>query len=106
MQLGCPKRSMGKNIDEAPDERTRIIAILGRKRQPLRHHAAGLQTRRGEGVKVRGIKIGHTRSRGRRRFESNEMVGLAAFQQLPPAVIEADFNSRIIMRPIISNEIR
>ena len=95
VQFGGPDRGMRKHVDEAADQRSRVLVVLGRQRPPLGHQAAGLQAPAAQLVEIARIEVGDPRCRRRRRFERDQVVALVTAQQLVPSVADANLHSRI-----------
>ena len=84
---------MRKHLDEALHQGARVVLILGRQRQPLRHHAARRQAGGGQTVEIGRIEIGDARCRGRGRLERDEIVSIRVLQQLAASIREADIEA-------------
>ncbi len=88
-------RGVREGVEEAPDQRARVLVVLRRQRPPLRHEAVGRQARAAELVEVARVEVHDAGRRRRRRLERDEVVAVGAPQQLVTAVADPDLEARI-----------
>lgn len=106
MKLGRPQGCVRESVQEAPDERARVLVILRRQRQPLGQESVRVQALAGQGIEVAGVEVDHAGCGRARRFESDEVVAVGAAQELAAAVGQAQCHSGIGSDAVVSPEIR